>query len=1138
MGRVADGRTAWPSIRLRVDDRSRTRARAQLAKPVRPLPKGRWRLGVAIATLSLAAPTAAAASEPAYSQAPGSPLSTTANGGAGLAFSPAGNLLADGTAIYSVGASGALTPVPGAAPDSTARAVAFSPSGTLLAAANESSHTVSMFTVAAAGTLKAVSGSPFTLGGQPTSVAFSPNGQLLEVSAGESLYVFTVSAAGVLKAATGSPHSVKATGHAAFNPAGNLLAVPGSAGVSMFTVSTSGVLTAVAGSPFSASGQAGEAAVFATGGKVLSVAGFGSKGEQLSTYSVAASGALTTVGGGEIQATPTEAAFSPSGGMVATTGYDNSAVHLHSIGATGALAEVQALTNPDPVTSIAIAANGTIATEGLSHGPLAVFVPSSSSSGTNWVGAFGSEGYDLAGWNGESDASYLPDASVSLVHGSRETWANPTSDTRALEGPTGSSRIAAGYYDPKQVEVKLTFRAAYTGNLRLYAVYWGDGGSKENESLKVGASSAVIFSNNPDQGSQGFSDGQWAIFPISVAAGGSVTIVVNGEGWPSGAVLSGIFLGDTGAPPGAPTISTSPQGTWTGTFGASGYDLAGWDGSTDVSDMGNATLSLVQGSRYVWTPQTEEARALESPDGLTREAATYFDSNELEFAVKFTAAYTGNLRLYAVDWDSTARRETITVNGQTATLSSSFNQGAWVTFPISVAAGAAVTVTVERTAGANAVISGVFLGDAGAPPTIAATSAPQGGWVGTYGSAGYGLGAWNGESDVADMPNASLSLAQGSRYVWAPKTSDVRALENPNTLTREAATYYDPNQLRLALKFTTAYTGNLRLYALDWDSTARRETISVNGRTADLSSSFNQGAWVTFPISAAAGETVTIVVDRTAGANAVISGVFLGEAGSPPGPAPQGTLIPLYDNANPADWTEACSQTNGSGGGSLIIADAAEGSGPGSARLPAWASVIENCLTYGRASVIGYVWTDYGEGGTASIAGIESEVNAWYSYYPGDIAGIFFDGVSDEVPGTSTSNQSFYETLANYVHTHEGSGAQVVFNFGANPGSAWMLSGSAANNATLIVTFEGSYDTPGEDPYTAWTPAPWEASYPAKDFAALVYNAPEALATPQPASACGGLAKQNVGYVYVGTWYSQLPPYFGSFLNDSFSGSC
>jgi len=323
---------------------------------------------------------------------------------------------------------------------------------------------------------------------------------------------------------------------------------------------------------------------------------------------------------------------------------------------------------------------------------------------------------------------------------------------------------------------------------------------------------------------------------------------------------------------------------------------------------------------------------------------------------------------------------------------------------------------------------------------------------------------------------------------------------------------------------------------VDWDSASRREVISVNGQSVMLSSDFSQGAWVSFPVSVAAGGTVSIVVQRIAGPNAVLSGVFLGEAGPPAGAkASQPALIPLYDNGNPADWSRACSQ---SGNGSLLIADVAEGAGPGSASVPSWANVINNCYSYGRASVIGYVWTDYGEGGQASIAGIESQINAWYSYYPGAIAGIFFDGVSDDVPGTGTSNQSFYQTLASYVHTHEGSNAEVVFNFGANPGSAWMLNGSAANNANLVVTFEGSYNTPTEGPYTSWTQAAWEAGYPARDFAALIYNAPEGLAAAQPASACGSLAKQNIGYSYLGTWYDELAPYFGTFAADSARGEC
>ncbi len=252
--------------------------------------------------------------------------------------------------------------------------------------------------------------------------------------------------------------------------------------------------------------------------------------------------------------------------------------------------------------------------------------------------------------------------------------------------------------------------------------------------------------------------------------------------------------------------------------------------------------------------------------------------------------------------------------------------------------------------------------------------------------------------------------------------------------------------------------------------------------------------------------------------------------------AGQNELIPLYDNANAADWTQACSQVNGSGGGSWIIANAAaHGGGPGNASLPAWASVIENCYSYGRASVIGYVWTDYGQ---ASIASVESQIDAWYAYYPGEIAGIFFDGVSDDVPGTTTSNQSFYRALASYVHSNEGDNDEVVFNFGENPSSDWMLNGSDSENADIVVTFEGSYDTPGENPYTSWTQASWERAYPADDFAALIHNAPGEAAEPQPASACSSLAQQNIGFVYVGTTYDQLPSYFDDFATASISGGC
>ena len=69
----------------------------------------------------------------------------------------------------------------------------------------------------------------------------------------------------------------------------------------------------------------------------------------------------------------------------------------------------------------------------------------------------------------------------------------------------------------------------------------------------------------------------------------------------------------------------------------------------------------------------------------------------------------------------------------------------------------------------------------------------------------------------------------------------MRALENAAGTSRTAATYYDASQVQVQLTFSSAYSGNLELYAVDWDSLGRTETITAGGQTANLSN-FSQGA--------------------------------------------------------------------------------------------------------------------------------------------------------------------------------------------------------------------------------------------------------------------------------------------------------
>jgi len=160
------------------------------------------------------------------------------------------------------------------------------------------------------------------------------------------------------------------------------------------------------------------------------------------------------------------------------------------------------------------------------------------------------------------------------------------------------------------------------------------------------------------------------------------------------------------------------------------------------------------------------------------------------------------------------------------------------------------------------------------------SQSPQGSWVGAYGVDGYALMDWNGSGDLISLPQSSLVLDQGNRYLWSNATTAIQALQSPDTTTRHAACFYDADQIRLHFTFSSAYSGSIHIYALDWDTVSRRETITVNDgsgpKTANITTDFSQGAWVNVPINVAAGGTLTVTVTRTAGLNAVLSGILPG----------------------------------------------------------------------------------------------------------------------------------------------------------------------------------------------------------------------------------------------------------------------
>jgi hypothetical protein len=203
------------------------------------------------------------------------------------------------------------------------------------------------------------------------------------------------------------------------------------------------------------------------------------------------------------------------------------------------------------------------------------------------------------------------------------------------------------------------------------------------------------------------------------------------------------------------------------------------------------------------------------------------------------------------------------------------------------------------------------------------------------------LAGWNGASDLVALPGGvGETLQQGGRYTWTSPTTDPRALQSPDGSSRTMSTYWDFSAIKVQLQFPSAYSGNLHLYALDPDNLGRRESITVDDgsgpRTVHITTDMSQGVWVTLPISPAASGIVSITVTRDAGVNAVLSGIMLGDAGTPP-PAPgaglhvSGTQL-LDGNGNPIQLhgvdrsgTEyACIQGWGIFDGSNVTNDDAE----------------------------------------------------------------------------------------------------------------------------------------------------------------------------------------------------------------------
>ena len=317
---------------------------------------------------------------------------------------------------------------------------------------------------------------------------------------------------------------------------------------------------------------------------------------------------------------------------------------------------------------------------------------------------------------------------------------------------------------------------------------------------------------------------------------------------------------------------TTTQGTWIGTYGAQGYDIV----SGPVNLPSGDTITPAGQSTYTWTTTSSDPRALQVPGSSNRVAAVWYSATSFTVDVNLGDGQAHDLELYFDDWDNKGRAETVQVSDagtgnvlDTETISA-FTSGVYLDWRVS----GNLLITVTRTAGANAVLNGLFLDG----PTASATfsqkdTTTQGTWIGTYGAQGYDI-----VSGPVSLPSGdTITPAGQSTYTWTTTSTDPRALQVPGSSNRVAAVWYSSTSFTVAVNLGDGLAHNLELYFDDWDNKGRAETVQLSdagtGKVLDTQtiSAFTSGVYLDWKVSG----NVLITITRTAGANALLNGLFL-----------------------------------------------------------------------------------------------------------------------------------------------------------------------------------------------------------------------------------------------------------------------
>jgi hypothetical protein len=158
-----------------------------------------------------------------------------------------------------------------------------------------------------------------------------------------------------------------------------------------------------------------------------------------------------------------------------------------------------------------------------------VYIGADTTRAGNWIGAYGSDGYNVL----PNFAKYPAYAQVSGVSKADWIWNYTTSDGRALQTPDGASRTAGCWYSSTSLAADINFTDGKTHRVAVYVCDWDNSGRAETIDLVNVATGAVVQS----QTISGFYNGRYLIWDLK----GHFQIRFNRTAGPN-AVVNGLFF--------------------------------------------------------------------------------------------------------------------------------------------------------------------------------------------------------------------------------------------------------------------------------------------------------------------------------------------------------------------------------------------------------------------------------------------------------------------------------------------------------------------------------------------------------------------------------------------------------------------